>query len=737
MGSGFVRRYGFNPGTNVITLIEGVIILDLAPPGQIAGIASGVACLVAEFADATYGISVDQSGNVTQNPNPVQIFSGQDLINKTGGFDPTIGDFGSTMGNGFVELRNKSYSQLVVVPVPIVASKGIRLWRDLPHNQSLTNPQPFVPMQGASLSAATPLVYGSTQVNTAQAKQFTGLQPYLYGTDGAITPSTGATEAFTSASSNFPLAGVAVGDAIVLGAPLSSALLSSPTGGAYIGATDTFAYLAVPGWTGYPAAGLLKIDSEQLTYSGVTSGVSGTAFTGLTRGVNSTVGATHAVGAVAVGLNNVGTYRVNAVQGATALLLERQDGSNFATTTSFGASGAPWRLHKASDADTAAGIIANAATYATPVRPFASVPTGAALAPLIVAPIQSYNSWDPLSGLAGKVAPSIGLVYDPTTMAPNVTANASLDALYLNAIAALQSQDLPEATVNLAWASRKSTNIRQGLRSSVDNESAIGVGRMAVIAPGLQEVTSTSQAVATTSPGVGGVRDERVVYTWPGVTTYVPEAVNIAIKGADGNIHLDGIIDMPTDGWLVAVMSNINPEWNPGQASAPVPQVLSPITGLARNAPATLGINDYIAMKQAGICGIRIDRTVGPVFQSGVTTSLVPGQTTIQRRRMADFCEDSVADALAPLAKQPATLLWQDNVLTEITSFLEGLQSPNNPAQQRINGYYVDPKGGNTFDLNAQGIYVWIIGVQMTPTADFIVLQFNVGNSVVIPTQLQ
>ena len=738
-GAGFTRRYTFNPGTTVITQIEGIVILDLPPPGQIQGVNSGVACLIAEFQDCTYAVAVDGNANVTTAPNPVQVFSGADLAAKAGGFDATIGDFGGSMGNGFVELRNKTFAQLIICPVNIASSRAVRQYRKLPWNTGPGNPQPVVPMAAVTVPAGTPFLFGTQQVNSAGPVAFTGLVPYLQGTDGGVIASTGQTEQFQSPSGLFGASGagiVQVGDVIVLGGPISTASLASPTGGAFIGAADTQLFGS---WTGYPASGLLLLPDtgEQIRYTGVTASGTGPSFVGITRGVNGTVGATHAAGTTIVGINNVDTYRVSAIQGATSLLLEQQTGANFSANNSFGASGVPWRLHHASDAESGVGIDANAAAYTVPARPLsAGVSAGQILAPQVPASAPSYNSWSPLSGLAMVTDPTVGLVYTPAIQAANPPASASFDALYSAALTAMLSQNLPEATVTLLWASRKSANIRAGLNSNVNSESGFGVGRVCVVAPDLQSVQGTSQAVASADPGVGANRSERVIYTWPPVQTFVPEAVNFSIKGSDGKFYTNGIIDMPADGWLISVLSGINPEWNPGQAGPPVPTILSPVAGLARNAPSNLGINDYIALKQAGICAIRIDRTVGPVFQSGVTTSLVSGQTAIQRRRFADYAEDSIADALAPLAKLPATLLWQDNVTTEIDDFLQELLSPNNPALQRINDYYIDDTSGNTQALNAQGIYVWIIGIQMTPTADFVVLQFNVGNGVVIPTQL-
>jgi hypothetical protein len=72
-----------------------------------------------------------------------------------------------------------------------------------------------------------------------------------------------------------------------------------------------------------------------------------------------------------------------------------------------------------------------------------------------------------------------------------------------------------------------------------------------------------------------------------------------------------------------------------------------------------------------------------------------------------------------------------DTIDTEIDAFLDTLLSPNNPAQQRIVGYSVDSVSGNTQAQEAVGVYVVITKVQMVPTADVIVLQDEVGPSVI------
>ena len=129
---------------------------------------------------------------------------------------------------------------------------------------------------------------------------------------------------------------------------------------------------------------------------------------------------------------------------------------------------------------------------------------------------------------------------------------------------------------------------------------------------------------------------------------------------------------------------NLPPERNPGQAAPPVPTLLASVLGLQRGLPAIFGMSEYTQLRASGVAGLRIDRTVGPIFQSGVTTSLVSGQKNINRRRMADFIQDSVAQRLVQFNKLPLTTALKDSVTSEIDTFLNLLKSPSNPPAQRI-----------------------------------------------------
>lgn len=652
--SGFVRRYGSYPSKEQITAIEGIVIIDTPPPGSIEGVQSGVACVVGEFADMTYAVSISATGVVSTAPVPVEVFSAQDMANKVGGWDETLGVFGAEQGSGFLSLRNKKFSRLVIVPVNLTSDKGVRLWRDLPTNAAASAASPIVPVQAALVPAGREFKSSTNRARSCKRVVFTDGAAYVSVIDATTVVSGSAvTQIITSATAGFVAAGAKAGDLVVLGVI---------AGATYLG-------------------------------------------------------------------GNAGTYRIVSVDSATQLTVEKMDGTSFVWLANT-ASPQPLRLHPAAAGDTGgANILSATAGYLIPARPLdATISAATALTPSVVPAAGTATSWDPLSGLTMRTQTGGALTYTAAVQAPNAVNAAAIDALYASAVDALLTDDAPAREVNILWSARKSSTIRTKLKSHVLAASAVGIGRSCVLSPSL--VTATTDAVvASTDPGVGGNRDERDDYAWPGLRHFVPEAVGFSLATSDAKTTTDGILDESGDGWLACLMSNLPPERNPGQVQSPVPELMAPVVGFQRGAPA-LTMNDYIRLKAAGVAGFRRDQSFGFFVQSGITTSLTSGQKNINRRRMADFVEDSVARALLPFNKLPLTNQLKDGAVSEVNAFLEGLLSPNNPAAQRINSYIVDPKSGNTPDLEAAGIFVIIVKVRTLATADFIVLQFEVGEGV-------
>jgi hypothetical protein len=427
---------------------------------------------------------------------------------------------------------------------------------------------------------------------------------------------------------------------------------------------------------------------------------------------------------------NASTYRV--VSDATLdtqLTVEKLTGASFDWSTG---GSLPFRLHPASDGDSGGQqALAGAPGYILPARPLdATIAAATTLAPTLVPPAGTATTWDPLSGLTMITDPTTGLAYTATVQAPNAANDATIDALYDSAVDSLLEDAVPSREVNILFSARHGSTINAKLKAHPLASSEVGVGRISCISPELDEQT-LSTILGDAAPGVGATRDERVFFTWPGARTFVPEAVGVDIGVADGTTTDDGILDTHLDAWLASILSNLAPERNPGQGTAPVPTIMAPVLKLQRGVSG-LTLSSYIQLRDKGVAALRIDRSAGPIFQSGITSSLTAGRKNINRRRMADFIQDSLADRLNAFSKLPLTDGLKDSIVGEIQAFMVDLEAPNNPPAQRINGFLIDDVSGNTPSGEALGIFVVIVKVRTLATNDHLVIQTEVGESVVV-----
>lgn len=511
----------------------------------------------------------------------------------------------------------------------------------------------------------------------------------------------------------------AVGGALVLtstttgtGGTVQVSASSTVTG--YLG-FDNAVHTGAAAGSGTQTVGTVSIPSGGLTNSQVTKG---DAF------VLGVIGGAGALG------GNAATYRVVGVASDTSITVETADGSAFNWVTG---SALPYRFHVAQvfDSTGQGSVITDAAQtgYVLPMRPLdATIGASSALAPSVTPPAATATAWDPLSGLTGGNIAS--LVYTAAVQGVNPPSSASFDALYQSCLDALLGDADPARSVNIVVTARTSATIRAATKAHVGLASQQGIGRTAPISPALS-VSSLTTVLG--SLGVQATRAERLDYNWPGFVYSLPEAVGISIPRTDGRATLDGLVEGLLSIQLASVLSVLPPENNPGQLAEPVPTAMANVLAFQRSvAGLNLGINDYTLLKQGGVCALRFDRDAGPIFQSGVTSSLTPGQTNINRRRMADFIQDSLTTAYQPFSKSPLTQELKDTLFAETDNFLSGLLSANNPTAQRIVAYQIDNKSGNTPDLEARGIYVLIVKVRTLATLLDVVLSSQIGEGVVI-----
>lgn len=646
----FTRRFATFPPSQVISQIEGTVIVDLPAPATIQGVSTGVVGVIGEFADMKYATTTDGNGGITTKLQPVEVTSAQDLINKVGGWDETLGDFGGDDGNGFLTVYGKRFSRLILCPVNLASSQAVRLFRELPTNRSATNPAPIGVIQGATIPAGTEFKSGSNRVRLGTAVTFTATQAYVIGTDGEVPAGGSATEhSFLASGAQFVTAGVQPGDAIVIGV---------------IGTDD-----------------------------------------------------------------DAGTYRIAEVVNETTLVIQKQDGTSFSTT---GGTSLPYRIHEASVADSGStNVLSAAAGYTLPARPLnATISANTSLPATQAAPAGTATSWNPRSGLTLRTGAS-GLTYTAAVQAPNAATNTTIEALYTAGLDAILADADPVRDISIVVTSRTSEIIRNAVNAHVLAASADGRGRMACVSP---ELTMVDTSTVLGPAYVGATRDERVIFTWPGAQQFVEPAVGFRVKRAGGYYTTEGVLDVRADIFMASILSNLAAERNPGQSTDPVPLCLSPILGFQSGNVPSFSMTDYILFKQNGVSALRNDRTAGWLFQSGVTSDLTSGKKNINRRRMADEIQDSLADAYTNYIKQPLTAQLRSSIDASTVAYLSGLKSATNPAAQRIEDFSVDSVSGNTPELTAQGIHVVIVKVKMLATADNIVLQAEVGQTVNITT---
>ena len=673
MASTIVRGFNGMPTLEDISAIEGVIIVDNEPPGGLGGTPSQYGCVVGEFADMSQSFTVDSTGQVVANYRPEVVLNASDQIEKFGGFDSTLGQFGNAMGNGYVATAGKVYgtARLYCLPVLLASQYAGRMWRQLPTNRSATDPTPIAPLVPGLVSASYEFKSGSNRVRSAVRKVFTGDQYYSNGTDGAVT-NTGTpagTQSFTAASGDFlgatiPSRKVYKGDMLVLGQ--------------------------------LNALGALGANAATYRVYSVTNGT--TLVVELLDGVNFdwTTG---------TGL----PWRMH--PGASA-----DTGGRPATSTSDG-----YRLSEAAGYNVAARPLDATILAATTVNPGVAPPT------------PSATVWDPLSGLKFRTHPSQPLTYTAAIQAPNAANSASIDALYQNALDGLLGDKSPASLIAGVVCARKSQTIALATVQHCMNSFAGGHPRVAFVSPPLSVLTAAA-ATASTYPGVEPLRNKRCEYYWPPVKTLaIQAAVGTSIATPTGGTTSDGQLDVPMDEYRLALFTRLPPEESPAEGIEPVPSTFVTIVDYARGVVAPDNAT-LTFLKSRGVAAVKID-TPPAQIQSAVNT-LLP-RTALDplvwsaRQVFADYAMRSLAAIAQKYKSVLATGAQLDSLISDLENFGISLGKPGSGVTpQRIRGYLVTKI--STPQEEDLGVFKFKVDIKMIPPMDFIVISVTAGPTVQI-----
>lgn len=732
-GAGFIRRFTSDPGNTVLLEIEGTVIIDRAAPISISGVGSGTALLVAEFENGEF-------------EKPLEMFGAGDLFKTMGGFGFTYDSLNSQHpcararkadnainpeywnGNGFIALVNKQFARLIVVRVD--TSVGQVLFT-----------------RTASISGSSNFNFDLATGNTLRVK--------LNGNAAVVATFTGTPATMNSAAGTYPstFAGNETITFTIDGVQYTTTFLAADQTQAQVvarmNATVGFTAFAVGGGNVTSLTGRQGGTGGNVQINAV-SGVLVTTATGFSAGaatagggnvanidqvsraevksivegaVTGTLVDTDAFGLLRIsnsGTPGTGTIELEAAGVAAAAL-------GFPTAVvATAATGADGVIPAGTRVQTAGGVVfvtmqdltvtaANAGPYTVKVRHALDDGTGAS---------QLVST---LTVLTGPISLGSFAVTNTTPILPALT-EAQIDVKYLTAIGKTKSVSNVAKEANFIFSARQSNAVRSALRQNAIDASANGCfGREAFTRPPLNTTRANAKS-STAQPGVGTYRHERLTYAYPGVCHLVPQIAERGLSGGAG-FTADGIIDTGYDSWIVSTCSQLAPEENPGQKTDTEGLILGVERGNADVQDLT--IDDYKSFKANGIAAFRRDGADN-FIQSGITSSIVPGTTNINRRRMADFIQDSISIVVNDFVKKLSSGQRRADVLGIIDGFLAGLKNPTQPANARIVGYSIDAISGNTAATLAAGIFRLIVKVKTIPSMDVIVLDVSVGETVTI-----
>lgn len=733
MGAGFTRRFSADPGNDELTAIEGVVIIEREPPAALSGIGSGTVCCVGEFEDGDFA-------------EPMEVASTADFLALFGSFGHTYAGVASTYpcaqkraqdaalvpeywnGNGFVALTRKAFRRLIVVRVDTsVGSVDLRRLACLKGAAGFTFD--LEPAQNVIFKVDAVSVTATFTAVAATKQSLAGTYPSTFaGGEAMVIAVDGVEYTITFEAGDQSQANLISRVNTILGFTSWS-----DAGG---GKTD---------FTGRKRGSdgsvqIVSLDALVATATGFSAGAA-VIGTGNVKNID------------AVGADEIHTIVAAAAvaAGTTAAVKQDEDqylwlcntktpGTGALEITSATAVNLGWEAADAADADSGiegtipAGFRVKASgstqMFVTTQSQAVTVSNGGPYRVKVRHASDLGTGTSEIAGAINTVPYEVpgGLGFWDVTNALPVTAaltESQIDAAYQAAIDATIDLSSVVRQTNIIVSARQSNAVRTALKVNANDASAQGCyGRMALFSAPLK-LTRAAAKSTTVAPGVGAYRDRRCVYVFPGWSVQVPQ---IALPNSSSNgFTTTGIIDVHADTWLASVMSQLNPEENPGQETSFMGNVLGIEAG--NSDVQGMGLSDYKAFRLSGICAPRMADGVA-IFQSGVTSvnpTTQPNYRNIARQRMSDYITDTLATRSQSYVKKLSTFERRAALLGEYNGFLQDLKDG-----QRIDSFSIDGKSGNTPSALAQGIYRIIMKVKTFPSMDVIVIDSTVGESVQI-----
>lgn len=725
--AGFVRRFTFVPTLTVIKEIEGVVIIDLAPPDPATGAGTGAVLVVGEFEDGFFAIEPDAKG-------AVEVFGSQDYATKFGSFGFTYGGVVANNpcarrhvgeawnGNGFLKTFKLKASRLMISRVD--TSVGSVSFDPLAFIDGGVGP--FV------LAAAQTTAF-TTNTGSASSTALTG----------TVATSAGASGVFTTVTSGETF-GVKVDGGPQINVTFGAADITAALQIARINATLGYA-MAIANTTEIDLRGLQVGSGGTIELIEVTTGL--LAKLGHTAGVTSGTGTFPNLNSVTVaqlvafinGIAGLGAVNLKAATGQNGQIRFYNSTSITAATISI-ASGAMALALGISPLGTTVALtshVGGVIPAGTRVRTVGGLEwvtmqtldvPASVLGPYVVKVRPATDNGSGVTTTAGTVTVLVDQAFgmlkvtNPAALTAALTENA-IDAKYQAALDATLDQSGAAREANYLLIARRTDAVVLAGRSN-----AYAATEQGLLARKLVTGDPLGTTVNDSIVNVAKFRGDRVFYTSKGLKITIPQIGERGVDGGDG-FTTDGIITVRPDGPLTSICATLPPEENPGQSTGLIEDFFE-----VNTFSETLNIDSYKAYKRNGIAVPRRDRQSGMVFQSGNTSSLESGRTTMARRKMADFIQDTAAELFNPFVKKLNSQARRDKVRGIWEQFLGGLQSAKRPEAARIAEFSVDDSAnaGNTVEVLNLGVYNLNTIVHTLSSMEDIVVQTNIGENAVI-----
>lgn len=836
--SGFVRRYTSEPSLEIITQIEGIVIIDLAPPPPQTGAGSGAVLLVGEFEDGPFA--------TTDGEGVLEVFGSTDYRQKFGGLGFEYDSVPSSNpcarkhvqelwnGNGFLKSYKLRAQRLMCARVdtsvgsvsidPVSSIEGaagpyaLAAAQQLAFTTNIGGPTNSTALIGAARAIAgigqafagilsgdtigirvdggvlVNVVFSATDITAATcaarintALGYTcavvnGAEVDLYGiipgSAGSVelvdtVPGTAAKlgqvvglwgdrARVNGGATNLP--GIAAADIVSIAldgaAPVLVTFAGTPASAAAAVAVinaqvgKTVAHVLPSGRIrlAAPTDGLLGLASTLTVALGVPDAAADLGFgAATTTGVN-TVGNVNAVTAAEV------AAIVNGTAGLAAINAKAEVTASGSVRFYNSVAGGTIKL---ASGDMALAIGVPAASLGVTVSPTGHL-GGVILAGTrvrtagglewvtmqsLVIPAADPGPWavkvrpalDDGTAVGTALGTAVVLTDQPDftrAVVNNAAALAAaktepqMDALYAAAFDVTLGGTQVSREANFSLCARRSDAVvRMGLQNALDATTGGLLARKFIAGDPIG--TTVAQSIANLAVFQSASSD-RMFYTAKGWKLLVPEIAAVGVAGGLGFTD-DGVITVRPDGPLTTLCAMLNPEENPGQQTGLIESFFA-----VDAAGETLDIEAYIAWKAAGIAAPRRDRVAGSIYESGVTSCTDAAKTTMARRKMADFIQDTAAELLMPYVKKLNGQAQRDAVRGVWEAFLSGLESAGQPSLARIVRFSVDDSvnAGNTDAVLALGVYYLETRVRILSSMDDIVVRTEIGEGVVLSTEV-